>query len=524
MNKLTKLLACFLIIFSISLTGCGKKTEQTSGSKDKKSEKTLVYGAEFEDDNLNPILSTANASNLIFRGLMKFDENNESKPDIAESYTVSEDKMSYDFKIKKGIKFHDGEELKAEDVVFTIMSIKDDKVNSQIKPEFEEIKDVQAVNDYEVKINLKSPFPPLLDKLTIGIVPKHCLDGKDINTAEFNQKPIGAGPYKFEKWDKGNSITLSKFKDYYGKTGNIDKIVFKFVPDYNVRAMQLQTGEIDLAYLEPSQVEKIEKLDNIKIYKLPTADYRCIMYNLNNDILKDINVRKAFNYAVNRKGVVDGILLGYGKEAYSPIQINKFNNPDVEKYTYDLEKVNALLDEAGWKKGSDGIRVKDGKKLAFTLTTPITDEVRVNMANYLASEFKKIGADIKVDALDWNAIDIGKCDAFVLGFGSPYDADDCTYKLFSSSQTGEDGENYGNYSNPKVDESLKKARTVEDEEQRKKLYGEFQAELAEDPPYNFIVYLDALYGLNKRVSGVVEKPLGHHGAGFMWNVEEWNIN
>ncbi|MTK13954.1 MAG: ABC transporter substrate-binding protein [Clostridiaceae bacterium] len=521
---LTILLSCMMIT-SAALTGCGNKSEATATKQASKNGKTLVFGAEFEDEKLNPILLESHSltNDLIFRGLMRFDENNVPKPEIAESYTVSDDKLTYDFKMKKGIKFQDGTEVKAEDVVFTLKSILDEKVNSEVKPEFSELKDVQAVNDYEVKITVKKPFPPLLDKLTIGIVPKHALEGKDINNAEFNQKPIGAGPFKVEKWEKGSALTLSKFKDYYEKTGNIETLVVKSIADYNVRAMQLQTGEIDVAYLEPSQVSKIEKLDNVKVYKLDTADYRCMMYNMKKDIWKDVNVRKAFNYALDRKGMVDGILLGYGSEAYSPLQINKFNNPDVEKYTYNLDKANSLLDAAGWVKGTDGIRAKDGKKLSFTLTAPKTDEVRVKMAEYFASQFKKLGADVKVAALDWDAIKIPECDAFVLGWGSPFDADDHTFKLFHSSEIN-GGDNYGSYTNPKVDAALEKARTSTDENERKKYYAEFQKELSEDPAFNFGVYLKAMYGVNKRVSGVQEKILGHHGAGFIWNIEQWNVN
>lgn len=521
MKKIGSILLGLLFVVSAMFTGCGKQ-QTTAANADKSKGKTLVYGAEFEDEKLNPIFKEGYAAPLIFSGLMKFDENNVPKPEIAESYTISDDKVNYDFKLKKGIKFHDGVELKAEDVVFTIKSLLDEKVNSGLKLQYSEIKDIQAVNDYEVKITLKKPFPALLDKLTIGIVPKHALEGKDINNAEFNQKPIGTGPFKFEKWEKGNNITLTKFKDYYGKTGNIETFVMKITPDYNVRAMQLQTGEIDLAYLEPSQVSKIEKLDNVKVYKVDSADYRCMMYNMKNEIWKDVNVRKAFNYAVDKKGILDGILLGYGSEAYSPLQANKFNNPDVEKYSYNLEKSNSLLDGAGWKKGEDGIRVKDGKKLAFTLTAPKTDEVRVKIAEYLASQFKKIGAEVKVEAFDWSVIKINKCDAFVLGFGSPFDADTDTFKVFHSSEIN-GGSNNGSYSNSKVDEMLVKARTTTDENERKKYYAEFQKELSEDPSFNFVIYQKALYGVNNRVSGVKEKILGHHGAGFLWNVEQWNV-
>ncbi|HBJ2614795.1 TPA: ABC transporter substrate-binding protein [Clostridium botulinum] len=521
-KKATAMLLIALFTLPIIFTGCSSKKEQSE--KDDKKGKTVVYGAEFEDEKLNPVLAPAYANDLIFRGLMRFDKDNKPQCDIAESYKKSTDGLTYDFKIKKGVKFHDGKELKAEDVVFTIKSIQDPKVNTEMKPEFEEVKDIKAEGDYNVKVTLAKSFPALLDKLTIGIVPKHALEGKDLNNAEFNQKPIGAGPFKFVKWEKGNNITLSKFEDYYDKdkTGNVEKFIFKFIPDYNVRAMQLETGEIDLAYVEPSQVGKLEKLEKIKIYNENTADYRCFMFNMRKELWKDVNVRKAFNYAVDRKGMVDGIVKGFGVEAYSPLQKNKFNNANVEKYTYDLEKANELLDKAGWKKGKDGIREKDGKKFEFTLTAPSTDEVRVKIANYLASQFKKIGVTVKVAALDWNAIKIDECEAFVLGWGSPYDADDHTYKLFHSSQI-KNGNNFGAYSNPKVDKLLEQGRTTEDEGKRKEIYGELQEELANDPPYNFEIYVNAIYAVNKKVTGIKEKILGHHGAGFIWNAEEWKV-
>lgn len=520
--KKATILLIALFTLPIIFSGCFNKNKQSEKYSEKG--KTVVYGAEFEDEKLNPILGLAYANDLIFRGLMRFDKDNKPQCDIAESYKKSTDGLIYDFKIKKGIKFHDGKELKAEDVVFTIKSIQDPKVNTEMKPEFEEVKDIKAEGDYNVKVILDKPFPALLDKLTIGIVPKHALEGKDLNNAEFNQNPIGAGPFKFIKWEKGNNITLSKFEDYYDKekTGNVEKFIFKFIPDYNVRAMQLETGEIDLAYVEPSQVNKLEKLEKIKIYNENTADYRCFMFNMRKELWKDVNVRKAFNYAVDRKGMVDGILKGFGVEAYSPLQKNKFNNVNVEKYSYNLEKANELLDKAGWKKGQDGIREKDGKKFEFTLTAPSTDEVRVKIANYLASQFKKIGVTVKVAALDWNAIKIDECEAFVLGWGSPYDADDHTYKLFHSSQI-KNGNNFGAYSNPKVDKLLEEGRTTEDGGKRKEIYEKFQEELANDPPYNFEIYVNAIYAVNKKITGIKEKILGHHGAGFIWNAEEWKI-
>lgn len=516
-----------LITASLLMQGCGKNEanpDPDSVNRTGIDTTTLIYAAETEFDKINPVLEdTVDINNLIFRGLMRFDETNTPQPDMAESYEVSPDGLVYQFKLKQGIRFHDGQELTAEDVVFTIKSVLDDKVQSFVRSEFVQIDSIEAVHDHEVKITLKQPFPPLLDKLTIGIVPKHALDGQDMNTADFNQNPIGTGPYRFVKWDRGQSVTLQAYPEYYGKRASIDRVIVKFVPDSSVRMLQLETGEVDMAYLEPNAVEKMSKNDKIAIYKSPSADYRAMMYNMNFELFQDVNVRKALNYAVDRAAVVDGILLGYGEPAYSPLQMNKFANEQIEKYEYNLDKADEYLTAAGWIPGSDQIRVKDGKRLAFTITAPSSDPVRVQLATYLASQLKKIGADVNAAALDWSVIDISKTEAFMLGWGSPFDADDHTYRLFHSSEIGS-GTNYGSYSDPAVDKLLEQARTTADTAKREELYKQFQQALADNPPYIFIAYQHALYGVNHKVKGIKIKTLGHHGAGFLWNLEEWTLH
>ena len=183
------------------------------------------------------------------------------------------------------------------------------------------------------------------------------------------------------------------------------------------------------------------------------------------------------------------------------------------------------MDKAGFLLGNDGIRRKGGKRLEFTITAPIADKTRVNIANYLASQFRNIGADIDVQALEWNVIDdgINKFDAFILGWGSPFDADEHTFNLLHSSQI-ESGLNYGAYRDARVDELLQMGRTTTNEEKRNEIYKEFQEKLSENPPYNFIVYLEAVFGVNKKISGIKTRTLGHKGAGFVWNLEEWTID
>ncbi|WP_318614754.1 ABC transporter substrate-binding protein [Sporosarcina sp. YIM B06819] len=514
----------FVIFIAILLviSGCGSKGKEDA----KKKENRLVYASEAEFEGLNPILEETNLDALLFRGLMRFDENNKPVNDIADSVVISDDQLTYTFKLKENIKFHDGELLTADDVVFTIESILDDNNASFLKSDFTEVDSVAKTDDYTLEVKLRQPFTPLLDKLTAPILPKHAFEGVDMRTAEFNSHPIGVGPYMFDKWDRGTSLTLKAYTDFHGTKPSIEKVIFKFIPDSNVRALQLKSGEVDIALLDPVQVEKLEKEKNITIYDIESADYRAILFNMRKDLWKDVSVRQAFSYATDRAQIVKGILKGYGTEAYSPLQKHAFNNENIEKYGYNIEKSKELLDEAGWKEGQDGFRYKDGEKLAFTITAPVSDTVRVNMANYVAEGFKKIGADVKVAALDWSAITIEDADAFMIGWGSPYDADHHTHILFHTDQSSltSSGYNFGSYSNTKIDELLDKGRTTIDPEERKAIYMAFQEELAKDPAFDFIAYEDAVYGINKNVSGVKERILGHHGSGFLWNVEEWKWN
>ncbi|QTD43442.1 ABC transporter substrate-binding protein [Sporosarcina sp. Te-1] len=506
----------------LAVAGCGSEKASNTGAK----ENRLVYASEAEFDVLNPILEETNLDALLFRGLFRFNEKNEPVTDIAESYDMSEDKVTYTFTLKQGITFHDGKPLTAEDVIFTIESILDDKNASFLKSDFMEVERLQKLDDYKFELKLKQPFTPIIDKLTVPILPKHAFEGVDMRTADFNRHPIGAGPYQFKRWDRGNSLTLTSYDNFYGSTPSIEQVIFKFIPDSNVRALQLKSGEVDVALLDPIQVQEMEQQDNLTVYDVDTADYRGILFNMKEDLWQDVRVRQAFSFAIDRTQIVKGILKGYGTEAYSPLQKHAFHNEAVEAYTFNVDRANTLLDEAGWIKSDDGFRYKEGEKLAFTITAPASDSVRVNMANYVAEGYKSIGADVSVAALDWSAITIEECEAFMVGWGSPYDADHHTYSLFhtDASSLTSSGYNYGSYSNKKVDRLLEQGRLATDPEERKAAYIAFQGELAADPAFAYIAYVDAVFGINKHIDGVKERTLGHHGSGFLWNVEEWKWN
>jgi len=510
------ILGMALMMGMLLMAGCGgTKKATTEAAK----QTVLVYGSG-DYSSINPALYEHGEINcLIFSGLTAHDQNNKVIPALAESWTLDQATNTYTFKLRNGVKWHDGQPFTAEDVKFTLEIIMNPKNASEIASNYEDITKIEAVDNTTLKITLKAPNVAMLDYLTIGIMPKHLLDGKDIATDKYNQFPIGTGPYKMESWDKGQSITLVKNKDFYIKEPQIDKVIFKIVEDTKARALQLKSGELDLAQVTPQDVGEFANNKAFTVYDMKTSDYRGIMYNFNNPFFKENReLPNALSYAIDRKAILDSVILGYGKVAYSPLQVGEYNNPAMEKFDYNPAKAKAELEKAGWKQGSDGIYAKNGRKLSFTVNCKEGDRVRADIANICAQQFKAIGVDMKVAVqakIDWD-----NQEAFLIGWGSPFDPDDHTYKIFATGK----GDNYSSYSNAKVDELLTKARETDVKADRLKYYQEFQTELTKDMPYTFVSYIDALYVSKPNLHGITpDTVLGHHGVGIFWNVADWTI-
>ena len=500
-----------LLLLAGLLSGCGSKIEDDGN--------TLIYGSG-DYTAINPALYEHGEINLLlFAGLTAHDAENNVVPGLAESWAFDEAANTYRFTLREGLLFHDGYPLTAEDVKFTIEAIMDPDNGSENASNFEDVEAVEAVDDTHVDIRLTAPNVAMLDYLTMGILPKHLLEGEDITTAEFNQNPVGAGPYKLVKWDMGQSIILEKFDDYYQGAPKIDRVVFKIVEDTDARALQLESGELNFAQITPKAEASFAENEAFKVYTMTTADYRGILYNFNNDLWKKNRELPAIlSCAIDRQGIIDSVLLGHGQAAYSPLQMGPYNNENIRRYDYDPARAEQLLQEAGWTKGEDGIYEKDGQKLEFTINCSQGDQVRVDMANICAQNLGEIGVKVAVESpaeTDWAGQE-----AFLIGWGSPFDPDDHTYKVFGTDK----GANYSGYSNPQVDNLLQQAREQADPAARKPLYHQFQQELAADPAYTFIAYIDAIYAGKAGITGITQDTvLGHHGVGIFWNIHEWEI-
>ncbi|HSQ33784.1 MAG TPA: ABC transporter substrate-binding protein, partial [Peptostreptococcaceae bacterium] len=351
---------------------------------------------------------------------------------------------------------------------------------------------------------------------------KHLLEGKDIQNDPFNKKPVGTGKYKLSDWKEGQYIKLNSNNEYYEKVSKIDEVVFKIIPDDKAKAMQLKSGEIDIAQIDPKDVSMFENDEEFTTHNFKTADYRGVMYNFNKPLFKENKeIIKALSYSVDRKAIIDSVLMGMGDVAYSPLQISEYNNIDIEKYEYNPQKSRQILEDAGWKLNDEGIYQKGNQKLEFNITCFDGDQVRIDMATIVSQNFKQIGVNAKVDIQ--SDIDWANLDTFLIGWGSPFDPDDHTYKVFHSSQI-QSGMNLNSYSNPKVDEALGKARSTDNNEDRIKYYKEFQEEMSNDLPFTFLAYIDSIYVSKSNIKGIDDnKILGHHGVGILLNIEDWDV-
>lgn len=482
---------------------------------------TIVYGSN-DYTRINPAMDEHGEINvLIFDGLTDHDGNNEVVPRLAKSWDYDEENFTYTFHLEEGVKWHDGEPFTAEDVKFTIEAIMDPANESENAPNYEDVESITVIDDHTVEFKLSAPNVAFLDYMTMAILPKHLLEGENMQESDFFRAPVGTGPFKLTKWDEGQQIVLEKNEDYFAGPAKIDSIIFKIVSDDNAKALQLKSGELNLAQVTPKDAVTFEGDDAYNVYTMSTSDYRGILYNFGNEYWQEnADLIPAINYCIDRQAIIDAVLLGHGQIAYGPLQKNKYNCEDVEKYDFNLDKAAEAFTAAGCKKDDEGYWTRDGKRIGFTIDATPSDQVRIDMAQIAAQQLKEAGLDVKAE-VPAEGIDWGGQECCIIGWGSPFDADDHTYKVFGTDK----GANYNGYSNEKVDAYLKAARETTDENERMKQYALFQKELAKTPAFTFFCYIDAMYVGAKNISGIDQNTvLGHHGVGIFWNVCDWTIS
>lgn len=532
MKKTILFLLTLLLLFSCN-KNTGRKTYTPLNVATAKPDygDNLIEGTIGEASNLIPFLASDSASHqvadLIYNGLVKYDKNLNIVGDLAERFEIRDKGLKIIFHLRKGVKWHDGKEFTVDDCIFTYRIITDPNTPTPYAGDFLKVKKVYALDKYTFVVEYSEPFAPALASWGVSIVPKHLLEGKDITKSELARSPVGTGPYKFEQWIPGDRIILKANDDYFEGRPYIDRIIFRVLLDTSTIFLELKSEGVDFSGLTPlqkaRQSNQKEFQDLFNEFEYLSFSYTYLGFNLKREPFNDIRVRKAIAYAIDKKEIIKGVLLGYGVEATGPYKPDmKYYNGNVEKYEYNVEKAKNLLKEAGFvDENGDGILEKNGKPFRFTLLTNQGNDLRIKTAEIIQRRLKEVGIDMKIYAIEWAAfikefINPRRFDAVILGWTIPQDPD--LYDIWHSSKIKGMGLNHLSYSNDEVDKLLEQGRITFDEERRRKIYFRIQEILADEVPSVFLFVPYALPVVHKRFKGIEPAPSGISYNKYRWYV------
>ena len=479
---------------------------------------TLVFASPIEPGSMDPRLQNDTAAfrinELVFNGLTTIDQNLEPQPDLAEKIDMP-DPQTYVFTLRKGVKFHDGSELTADDVKATYDTMLNPDFKSPRRALYDAINQIDVADKYTVRFNLKYPFSALLVFLDHGILPKSLAENPNANVAA---NPVGTGPFKFSQWIKQDRIELDGFKDYFKGSPNLDKFTFRIIPDLNAEVVGVETGEIHLlGNVGPPNARDTKRLldspkTGVKVLTTTAPGYTYVNLNLTRPALADKNVRQALAYLTDRETIIKTIYAGVSKPGCSPISPGTWaHDPAIQCIIYDPAKARQLLDSAGWTLGPDGnTRQKDGQPLKIALRTHTADDQRAQVAEFLQNSWREAGIQVDVQpAVQFAALtDLlakGDYDAIIVGWVALSDPDRAMYRSFHSSSPS----NWGHYNNPELDKLLEQARQVSDRPERKKLYVQGANIVVADAPYIFFEDQAYVNLVRDNVQGYVLNPSGN---------------
>jgi peptide/nickel transport system substrate-binding protein len=525
----------FVILLSVGfLLSCGQKREPTFYDDPGKPAygDTIVTSSIGEPSNLIPILSTDSPSHeiasYIYNGLVKYDKDINIVGDLAESWDVSQDNLTITFHLRKGVKWHDGQPFTAHDVMYTYKVTIDPKTPTAYAGDFVLVKEAKVLDDHTFRVTYGKPFAPALLSWSVAVLPRHLLEGHDITTSPLIRKPVGTGPYVFKEWISGDRVTLSSNKDYFEGRPYIDRYIMRIIPDSATTFLELKRYSIDMASLTPLQAVRQTDYPTFRRefnrFRYLAFSYVYLGYNLKHQFFKDKRVRQAISYAINKKEIIDGILLGQGVEASGPFKPDMWAyNGNVKKYEYSPEKALSLLGEAGFEKGADGTLRKDGKPFEFTILANQGNDVRIRCAELIQKKLGDLGITVKIRVIEWASfinefIDKKNFEAVILGWTIPQDPD--LYDIWHSSKQGTKELNFISFANKEVDELLVKARHTLDQQERKGHCFRIQEILAEEQPYTFLFIPYANVAIQKRFKGIEPAPLGIMHNFIRWYVPE----
>lgn len=459
-----------IAIVVLGIGGCGTGEGRSAG--------VVVAAVETNPVSLDPRVATDALSlhviGLLFNALVRTDEHFRVVPDLAARWEQP-DERTVIFHLRRGVRFHHGRELTADDVRFTFESLK--TVGSAHTTLLEEVQEVRILDRYRVAFHLKRPFGPLPYHLTVGIVPADIADGEG-----FGQAPVGTGPFRFTRWDQNEQVEVEAFPGYFGGAPRVERLRLRIIPDATIRFLELKKGNIDLllASLPPEVLSLVKSLPGVQTATGPSSNYTYLGFNLRDPILSDLRVRRAIAHALDRKGLIAHLLRGQATAATGLLFPQHWAyESQVVTFPFDLDRARRLLDEAGYPATQGGVRFA----LTFKATT---GELSRAIAEAMQFQLSQVGIRLEIRSYEWGTfyadIKSGNFQLYVLTWVGITDPDYYQY-IFHSDSLPPRGANRGYYHNAELDRLLLAGRQTANTAERKATYSRIQRILAEELPY-----------------------------------------
>lgn len=499
MKKSLILLLVLAVAFSMLMTGCGgSETASTDVTQTKDS---LVIAYTDEPDSLDCYGTSKNMSEKmcanIYATLLKFDENYKITPYIAKSWEVSDDNLTYTFHLRDDVYFHDGKQMTADDVLY---SMERSKASAFSEYYLESVKEFKVVDDYTIQMTLDAPYGAFLNMLCepfMGVINEESVT--ELGDS-FGQTPVGSGPYKVVEWVPGTKLVLEAFDQFFEGAPPIKNITVKFIPDPSTKLISLENGEVDVAdSIATNNVVSVEGNEDLVMLQTPSSKYCYLGINNENEIFKNVKFRQAINCAINKEAIIQIAQDGIAQEAECTISDKAFGYPkDLKGYTYDVDKAKQLLAESGSTVTEIGLICKDA--------------IAKKVAESIQADLSKIGIKVNVSVLEAGGYydAIGKCnfDTFVGSWSdSLMDADPVVGMRYHSKYVGDPG-NYVWLQDQKVDDLIAAGRVESDQAKREAIYQELFQYVSDQAFEVPLFYYLTNLGANKDIKGIQAQTSG----------------
>ncbi|MGV0836682.1 ABC transporter substrate-binding protein [Mycolicibacterium thermoresistibile] len=419
--------------------------------------------------------------------------------------------------LRTDVTFSDGTRFDAADVVATYSAVRDPAVASDISTHLAPVAQVRADGDDAVILDMHTDADPR-PYLLLGIAPSERVEPQPAANWALNTEPVGTGPYRLESLRPDQAVLVAR-DDYWGEPAEVRRIVYTHTPDDNVRAQRILAGEVDGVTLPPRLIDSISR-DDIDTVAVQSADWRGIALPADNAFTADPQARLAMNLAVDRDALIRDVLDGYGRPASTPVAAvyGPAYQPDAQ-FDYAPDRAATALDNAGWSVGPDGVREKDGARATFELLYNAPDTLRRDLAVAFAAAMRPLGVDVRTRGTSWDDIETRTGDAAVLlgGGSTPYSIDSQVYDtLHTRVPDSSPYSNPGNFTAPRLDGLLERARELPSGPEKDDLYRQIQETYATEPSHVFLVFVDHTYGSRDRGWNQVAPILEPHSHGVAW--------